>query len=206
MGGKDVRSPTAAPPIAHAPGTKLPHSLACDRIQTAAKLLRRRKRRHLARPLPRRGQSHRRGRVGPSVGRHRHLRAGAGRPAQGDQGTAPARGRRRARAEQPPQARGISGLHLRDHHRRALPRGDARPVRSRDLRSLLLSRQHVSHHRARGTVGGDRRRRGTRIEKNPDLLARGVDRLAHAIMDGSVDAYFPLLDKIDEFVDSSSSA
>jgi magnesium transporter len=41
----------------------------------------------------------------------------------------------------------------------------------------------------------------TRIEKNPDLLSRGVDRLSHAIMDGAVDAYFPLLDKLDEFVD-----
>jgi magnesium transporter len=41
-----------------------------------------------------------------------------------------------------------------------------------------------------------------RVAKSPDLLSRGVDRLTHAIMDGSVDAYFPLLDKIDEFVDS----
>ena len=41
----------------------------------------------------------------------------------------------------------------------------------------------------------------TRIEKNTDLLSRGVDRLSHAIMDGAVDAYFPLLDKLDEFVD-----
>ena len=41
-----------------------------------------------------------------------------------------------------------------------------------------------------------------RIEKNTDLLSRGVDRLSHAIMDSAVDAYFPLLDKIDEFVDS----
>jgi magnesium transporter len=41
-----------------------------------------------------------------------------------------------------------------------------------------------------------------RIEKNTDLLSRGVDRLAHAIMDGAVDEYFPLLDKIDEFVDT----
>ena len=40
-----------------------------------------------------------------------------------------------------------------------------------------------------------------RLDKNPDLLDRGVDRLAHAIMDASVDEYFPLLDKIDEFVD-----
>lgn len=41
-----------------------------------------------------------------------------------------------------------------------------------------------------------------RISKNPDLLSRGIDRLAHAIMDASVDAYFPLLDKVDDFVDS----
>ena len=40
-----------------------------------------------------------------------------------------------------------------------------------------------------------------RIEKNPDLLARGADRLTQVIMDGSVDAYFPLLDQIDEFID-----
>ncbi len=41
-----------------------------------------------------------------------------------------------------------------------------------------------------------------RISKNPDLLARGIDRLAHAVMDASVDAYFPLLDKVDDFVDT----
>ena len=40
-----------------------------------------------------------------------------------------------------------------------------------------------------------------RIDKNPDLLERGPDRLAHSILDGSIDAYFPLLDKIDEFID-----
>src|SRR5689334_18859696 len=40
-----------------------------------------------------------------------------------------------------------------------------------------------------------------RLRKNPELLSRGVDRLAHAIMDGAVDEYFPLLDKIDELID-----
>jgi magnesium transporter len=40
-----------------------------------------------------------------------------------------------------------------------------------------------------------------RIHRNPDLLTHGMDRLTHAIMDGAVDAYFPLLDKIDDFVD-----
>jgi magnesium transporter len=40
-----------------------------------------------------------------------------------------------------------------------------------------------------------------RIQKKPELLERGSDRLTHAIMDASVDAYFPLLDKLDDFVD-----
>jgi magnesium transporter len=40
-----------------------------------------------------------------------------------------------------------------------------------------------------------------RLKKNPELLSRGVDRLAHAIMDGVVDEYFPLLDRIDELID-----
>jgi magnesium transporter len=40
-----------------------------------------------------------------------------------------------------------------------------------------------------------------RLKNNPELMSRGVDRLAHAIMDGAVDEYFPLLDKIDELID-----
>jgi magnesium transporter len=40
-----------------------------------------------------------------------------------------------------------------------------------------------------------------RIERNPELLKRGAPRLMHAIADSSVDAYFPLLDRIDDFVD-----
>lgn len=40
-----------------------------------------------------------------------------------------------------------------------------------------------------------------RIERHPELLARGAERVMHAIMDSAVDAYFPLLDQIDEFVD-----
>ena len=41
-----------------------------------------------------------------------------------------------------------------------------------------------------------------RIERSPELLARGVDRIAHSVMDAAIDAYFPLLDQIDEFVDT----
>jgi magnesium transporter len=40
-----------------------------------------------------------------------------------------------------------------------------------------------------------------RVERHPDVLSRGADRVMHAIMDGAIDAYFPLLDTIDEFVD-----
>ena len=40
-----------------------------------------------------------------------------------------------------------------------------------------------------------------RVERHPDMLKRGPDRVMHAIMDGAIDAYFPLLDTIDEFVD-----
>lgn len=41
-----------------------------------------------------------------------------------------------------------------------------------------------------------------RVMRNPELLGRGVDRIAHSVMDAAIDAYFPLLDQIDLFVDS----
>ena len=40
-----------------------------------------------------------------------------------------------------------------------------------------------------------------RVERHPDLLQRGAERVMHAIMDSAIDAYFPLLDQIDEFID-----
>jgi magnesium transporter len=40
-----------------------------------------------------------------------------------------------------------------------------------------------------------------RLDRSPDLMGRGVARLAHAIMDTAVDEYFPILDRIDEFID-----
>ncbi len=40
-----------------------------------------------------------------------------------------------------------------------------------------------------------------RIVRTPEALARGPALLMHAIMDMAVDAYFPILDQIDEFVD-----
>jgi magnesium transporter len=40
-----------------------------------------------------------------------------------------------------------------------------------------------------------------RVEVAPEMIDRGVDYLAYHVLDALVDSYFPLLDKIDEFVD-----
>ena len=40
-----------------------------------------------------------------------------------------------------------------------------------------------------------------RLESNPDLLERGPARVAHHVLDTAIDAYFPILDQLDEFVD-----
>lgn len=40
------------------------------------------------------------------------------------------------------------------------------------------------------------------VLRSPDLIARGPGRLAHMVMDAAVDSFFPVLDKIDEFIDS----
>jgi magnesium transporter len=40
-----------------------------------------------------------------------------------------------------------------------------------------------------------------RLTRNPEILRRGAARLMHAILDGAVDAFFPILDQIDEFLD-----
>lgn len=53
------------------------------------------------------------------------------------------------------------------------------------------------HHGVSDSVSGA----VDRLVRNPELLRRGPDRMMHLIMDAAVDAYFPLLDQIDEFVD-----
>jgi magnesium transporter len=40
-----------------------------------------------------------------------------------------------------------------------------------------------------------------RVVRHPDLLQRGAERVMHAIMDAAIDAYFPLLGQIDDFID-----
>jgi len=39
------------------------------------------------------------------------------------------------------------------------------------------------------------------IQRNPDLAKAGPARLMHAIVDQTVNAYFPIIDQLDEFVD-----
>lgn len=43
------------------------------------------------------------------------------------------------------------------------------------------------------------------IRRSPDLFERGPARLAHTICDTAVDAFFPILDRVDEFVDGLES-
>ncbi len=40
-----------------------------------------------------------------------------------------------------------------------------------------------------------------RMQAHPELLDRSPARIAHLVLDTAVDAYFPILDKLDEFVD-----
>ena len=39
-----------------------------------------------------------------------------------------------------------------------------------------------------------------RVIRHPELLQRGAERVMHAVMDAAIDAYFPLLDQIDDFI------
>jgi len=40
------------------------------------------------------------------------------------------------------------------------------------------------------------------LQRKPELVSHGPARLMHAIVDQAVDAYFPIIDKLDEFMDS----
>ncbi len=39
------------------------------------------------------------------------------------------------------------------------------------------------------------------LRRSPDLLTRGVDRALHAILDDTIDSFFPILSQIDQFID-----
>lgn len=40
-----------------------------------------------------------------------------------------------------------------------------------------------------------------RLERNPDLLSRGVEMIAHGVIDYAVDEYLPMVDRVDDLVD-----
>ncbi len=40
-----------------------------------------------------------------------------------------------------------------------------------------------------------------RVKRSPDLLDRGPARTMHAVLDAAIDAYFPIVDQLDEFID-----
>jgi magnesium transporter len=39
------------------------------------------------------------------------------------------------------------------------------------------------------------------LRQSPELLSRGVERALHAILDDTVDSFFPILEQIDQFID-----
>jgi magnesium transporter len=43
------------------------------------------------------------------------------------------------------------------------------------------------------------------LERNPDVLERGIGRLAHLFMDIAIDEYFPILDQVDDFIEKLES-
>ncbi|MEO7520277.1 MAG: magnesium transporter CorA family protein [Gemmatimonas sp.] len=40
------------------------------------------------------------------------------------------------------------------------------------------------------------------MQRSPELLQRGVDRVLHSVLDETIDSFFPMLSRIDEFTDS----
>lgn len=39
------------------------------------------------------------------------------------------------------------------------------------------------------------------LRRSPELMTRGVERTLHAILDSTIDAYFPILEQVDDFID-----
>jgi len=39
------------------------------------------------------------------------------------------------------------------------------------------------------------------MRRSPELLARGVERALHAVLDDTIDGFFPILERVDEFLD-----
>ena len=41
-----------------------------------------------------------------------------------------------------------------------------------------------------------------RVTRSPDLLERGPARMMHAVLDATVDAFFPIVEHLDDFIDA----
>jgi magnesium transporter len=75
---------------------------------------------------------------------------------------------------------------------------DPYDLETKDLHCFLGHNFLVTVH-AGPVLGVDLVEQGLR--RTPELLSRGVERTLHAILDTTIDAYFPILDRIDEFID-----
>lgn len=75
---------------------------------------------------------------------------------------------------------------------------DPYDLETKDLHCFLGPSYIVTVHA--GTVAPVEQMHET-LRRSPELLSRGVERTLHAILDATIDAYFPLLDQVDEFLD-----
>lgn len=75
---------------------------------------------------------------------------------------------------------------------------DPYDLETKDLHCFLGANYLVTVHA--GPVGSVDLIHDT-LRRSPDLLSRGVERTLHAILDATIDAYFPLLDQVDDFID-----
>ena len=75
---------------------------------------------------------------------------------------------------------------------------DPYDLETQDLYCFLGSHYLVTVHS--GPIPSVERVADT-LRRSPDLLTRGVDRALHAILDDTIDSFFPILNQIDQFID-----
>lgn len=75
---------------------------------------------------------------------------------------------------------------------------DPYDIQTKDLYCFLGAKYLVTVH-AGPVASVDRV--GDHVRQSPELLSRGVERILHAILDDTIDSFFPILNNIDEFID-----
>jgi magnesium transporter len=75
---------------------------------------------------------------------------------------------------------------------------DPYDLTTQDLYCFLGSHYLVTVHA--GPMPSVERARDALL-RSPELLSRGVERTLHTILDDTIDGFFPILDKVDDFVD-----